>query len=145
MKGEIRADHMPANKFQFRVAGLADLGAVTVSGIEDELEAVELPDRTMASGGQRKAGEFEIGIPMHHTAEIAAMELWFVESQDPVLPTYKKPCTLLHPSISGQSSRNFTLTGVFPKKRALPDLDKSDEGNMNVETWTMSYDNIIPI
>jgi hypothetical protein len=145
MKGEIQPDHIPVNKFQLRVVGLADLAPVTVSGIEEELNTADLPDRTRASGGQKNAGEFEIGIPVHHTVEMVAMELWFKEGQDPVTPTYKKPCTLVMTSISGQRSRNYTLVGVFVTKRALPDLDKANEGELAVAMWTLSYDDIIPI
>jgi hypothetical protein len=145
MKGEIQPDHIPVNKFQFRVAGLFDLAPVTCSGLEEELNVVDLPDRTRASGGQKNPTEFEIGIPMHHTVQMAALELWLKESSDPVLPTYKKPCTLVFTSISGRGGRNYTLVGVFPRKRALPDLDKANDGEMAVAMWTMSVDYIIPL
>lgn len=145
MKGEILPDHMPTNKFSLKVIGLIDLTALTISGLEDELQTVELPDRTVASGGNRAASEFEMGIPAHHGVQIAAMELWFRESQDPISPTYKKPCTLTMESLSGNSDRSYTLIGVFPKKRSTPDLDKADDGEMAVITWSMSVDDILPI
>lgn len=145
MKGEINPDHMPVNKFSFRVLGFIDLTVVELSGIEDELETVELPDRTMGTGGNRKAGEFELTIPMHHDLEFAAMEVWFLEGQDPVSPTYKKSATISHKSASGRAVRNFTVGGCFVKKRALPDLDKSNEGEMATVTYTMSYDNVTPL
>lgn len=145
MKGSIQADHMPANKYEFRVAGLIELLAVTISGIEENVERVVLPDRTAASGGQKPPGEFTMEIPQHHTAEIAAMEIWYKEAQDPVLLTYKKPATLVHKSISGQSERSYTLLGVWVSARKMPDLDMANEGEMNTVTYTMSYDDIIPI
>ncbi len=145
MKGEIQPDHMPVNKFQFRVAGLIDLKPVTVSGLEEELNVADLPDRTRASGGTKNAGECEIGIPEHHTVEMAACELWFKEGQDPVLPTYKKACTLVRQSISGLKTRNYTLVGCFIRKRVTPDLDKANEGEMGVVMWTVSWDDIIPL
>ena len=145
MKGEIQPDHMPANKFDFQVVGLGLFTAIEVSGIEDELDTTQLPDRTFASGGERQPFEFEIKIPMHHDAERALMEVWFLESQDPVLPTYKKPCTLIHQRISGTGAASYTLIGVFPRKRALPDLDKANEGEMNMITWTMAADDIVPL
>jgi len=145
MKGEIQPDHIPLNKYEFLVIGLIPLTAVEVSGIEDELETTQLPDRTVASGGNRGPTEFELTIPMHHQTERAAMEVWFRESQDPVLPTYKKPCTLLHKSISGATTCSYTLVGVFPKKRALPDLDKANEGELANVVWTMSADDVFPL
>lgn len=145
MKGEIKADHMPINKYILQVVGLIPITAVEISGIEDELETVDLPDRTVASGGNRKASEMTIMVPMHHDAEQAALELWFRESQDPVVPTYKKPCTLTHESISGNNSRNYSLAGVFPKQRNLPDLEKVNEGEpANVE-WVFSIDDVLPL
>lgn len=145
MKGVIKPDHMGVNNYTFQVLGLLTLTATKVSGIEDELQTVELPDRTVASGGNRGPTEFSITIPLHHTLEQAAMELWYKESQDPVLPTYKKPCTLTHKSLSAQHSRSFTLVGVFPKKRTLPDLEMGNEGEMAEVEWMMSADDVIPI
>jgi hypothetical protein len=145
MKGIIKPDHMPVNKFSLKVVGLLDLTTITVSGIEDELQTVDLPDRTRASGGNRLAGDFEIGIPIHHALEMAAMEIWFREGQDPITPTYKKPCTLSMQSLSGNASKNYTLIGVFVTKRALPDLDKEDDGNMAIAMWSLSYDDILPL
>lgn len=145
MKGVIQGDHIPVNKFQLLVPGLPPLVITELSGIEDELETADLPDRTRASGGNRKATEFTMMIPMHHTVEQAAMELWFRESQDPVSPTYKKAGTLVHQSISGTTIRTFTLIGVFPTKRALPDLEMVNEGEMAGVEWSMSADDIEPI
>ncbi len=145
MKGTIQPDHIAVNKYNFSVLGLVELTAVEISGIEDELETVTLPDRTVASGGNRGTTEFDITIPLHHAAEQAAMELWFRESQDPVSPTYKKPCTMTFVSVSGSGRRGFTLIGVFPKKRALPDLEMENEGEMASVVWTMSADDVEPI
>jgi len=145
VKGEILADHMPVNKYVLQIVGLIPITAVEISGIEDELQTTELPDRTVASGGNRNATEFTIMVPMHHLSEQAALELWFRESQDPVSPTYKKPCTLTHQSISGNVSRGYTLSGVFPKQRNLPDLEKANEGEMANVEWVMSADDVIPI
>lgn len=145
MKGEIQSDHMPTNKYTLAVVGLIPLTATEISGIEDELETTELPDRTVASGGNRKATEFTMLMPMHHAAEQAVMELWYRESQDPVSPTYKKPVTLTHESISGASSRNFSLSGVFPKQRNLPDLEMQGEGELAQVEWVMSADDVLPL
>lgn len=145
MKGDIQPNHIPLNKFEFRVIGLVTLTTLTVSGIEEELEVAELPDRTVASTGERKATEFEIAIPMHHDVEFGAMEVWYQESSDPVTPTYKKPCTLIHKNVQGVEKRSFTLVGVFPKKRMLPDLDRTNEGEMAMVTYTMSCDDVVPL
>ena len=70
MKGIIKSDHMPLNKFQLLVAGLPSLTLVTISGIDDELQTVDLPDRTAASGGHRGPSEFTANaVPVAHCAE----------------------------------------------------------------------------
>lgn len=136
---------MPLNKFVFQVVGLIPLTVIEMSGIEDELETTELPDRTVASGGNTKAFEFTLMMPTHHTAEQAVMELWLQESKDPVSPTYKKPSTLTMERLSGTAGRNFSISGVFPKKRKLPDMDKANEGEMAMTEWTMSGDDVLPL
>jgi len=145
MKGAIQGDHIPVNKYQLLVLGMPPLTFTEVSGIEEELEVAELPDRTVASGGNTKAIEFTGKLPMHHLAEQAAMELWFSSAQDPVLPTYKLPATLVHQSITGNVLRTYSLLGLFPSKRALPDLEMANEGEMAAVEWTFRADDILPI
>lgn len=145
MKGEIQPDHIPINKFLFQIVGLIPIYVSEISGIEDELNVMELPDRTVVSTGTRQATEFTMMLPLHHGAEQTAMEAWFLESQEPISPTYKKPCTLTFESISGGKTRNFSLSGVFPKGRNLPDLEKANEGEIAMVEWVMSADDILPI
>lgn len=144
MKGAIRPNHIAVNKYTFLVLGLPPLTPTKISGIEEELEAVDLPDRTKASGGNTKAVEFTIMLPMHHTIEMAAMEAWFRESQDPVLPTYKKAATLLMLPIGPGIPRTRSLIGVFPTKRKDPDLEMKNEGEMAEVEWTISADQVLP-
>jgi hypothetical protein len=145
MKGVIRPDHIPVNKYELRVIGAPTLTLYEISGLEDELETTDLPDRTVASGGNRKSGEFTAMMPMHHTPEMSYMESWFRESQDPVAPSYKKAATLVHSSISGITTRNFQLVGLFPHKRKLPDLEMKNEGEMAGVEWTFKYDDVLPL
>lgn len=144
MKGTIKKNHIPASEFKLLVIGMPEITLVTVSGIEEELETVDLPDRTTASGGHTKPVEFTITQPMHHLVELAAMEAWFRESQDPVSPTYKKNATLVMTSIGGDVSKTYSLMGLYPSKQKLPDLDMANEGEMNVVEWTMKADDITP-
>ena len=146
MRGQIRPDHIPINRYKLLMGGLpVALTPTKISGIEEELETVDLPDRTRATGGNTKPTEFTMEIPMHHFVEQAAMEQWFRQSQDPVLPTYKLFGTLIHSPLSGGLPRTFTLNGVFPMKRKLPDLELENEGDMAVVEWTMSCDQLLPV
>lgn len=145
MKGAIKPDHMPVNKYDFIVLGMPPFTPITVSGIEDELQVVDLPDRTKASGGNRNPAEVTVTFPMHHLTEQAALELWYAESQDPVSPTYKKVGTLIHKSNSGQAFRSYTMDGIFPSKRVLPELNMDNEGEQAVVEWTFQIDDLLPI
>ncbi|RLE17973.1 MAG: hypothetical protein DRJ65_22035 [Acidobacteria bacterium] len=145
MKGAIKPDHMPVNKYDFIILGMPSFTPITVSGIENELQTVDLPDRTKASGGNRNPSEVTVTFPMHHLAEQAALELWFAESQDPVSPTYKKVGTLIHKSNSGQTFRSYTMDGIFPSKQSLPELNMDNEGEQAVVEWTFQIDDLLPI
>ena len=145
MKGAIRPDHIPVNKYQLLVLGLPPLTITELSGIEDTLQTATMPDRTVASGGNREASESTAMTPMHHKAEQLIWEAWYRESQDPVLPTYKKTATLVHQSISGAVVQAYQLVGVFPKKRKLPDLEMQNEGELSQVEWTLSIDDIVPL
>lgn len=140
LKGSIQPDHMPVNKFRLKPLGLLDIVFITVSGLEKELEVVDLPDRTKESGGNTKAGEFTATTALHHEAEMTALNLWFKLNQDPVQPGAKLPCTLTIESITGGASRDIALLGVQITKVKYPDLDMNNEGELATVEWTFAFD-----
>lgn len=145
MKGTIKPNHIPVNKYLLKILTLPDITPTKISGLEEELETTDLPDRTRATGGNTKSSEITITIPLHHTVEQAAMEVWFQECQDPVSPTYKKAGTLLMKPISDSGKPVVrTLVGVFVSKRKDPDLEMMNDGEMAVVEWTLSIDQIKP-
>jgi hypothetical protein len=145
MKGAIQSNHIPKNNYKLLVLGMPELTVISHTSIEEELDTTELPDRTVASGGETKPTEFDIMIPAHHKVEQAAMELWFVESQEPVSPTYKKVATLVKNAIDGTVGSTNQLVGVFPKKRVIDEGEMANEGEMSNVTWTLSIDKVLPI
>ena len=145
MKGAIQADHIPTNKYQLIILGMPPLTPVKVSGLEDELEKITLPDRTVATGGNRKASEFEMEIPMHHTLERITCDLWFQQGQEPVSPSYKRSATLVLISHTGNIVATYSLVGAFIFKRTLPDLEMGGEGEMATITYGVSVDDILPL
>jgi hypothetical protein len=142
IKGVIEPEHIAVNKYELAVIGLPPLTPTSIGGLEQELETVTLPDRTVASGGNTKALETTIAIPAHHRVEIAAMEKWCIDGEDPVAPDYKKAATLIMKRISIKDGLAFSLTGVFAKKKKTPDLEMSNEGDMAVIEYTLSIDSI---
>jgi hypothetical protein len=145
MKGRIKPDHIPVNKYELLFIGMPPLTVIKMSGLEKELETVDLPDRTTASGGQTKQLEFTMEMPQHHVVEQAAMELWFKESQDPVSPNYKKNGTLVGTSLSDAIVVSKSILAAFPSKPKYPDMDMSNEGEMAVVEWTMKCDDVLPV
>lgn len=145
MKGVIQADHIPLNKFKLIVLGLPEFTFTSLSGLEEELDVVDLPDRTVASGGRTGAVEFTVTLPTHHEVEQAAMELWYQEGQDPVSPTYKKPGTVILESISGNRVRTFSMPDIFVSKRVIPDMEFDNDGELSEIEWTLRASDILPI
>lgn len=147
MKGVLEDDHIPVNKFRLLVLGtIAPIfTVVSATGVEEELETQELPDRTTVSMGRTGPLDFSVTIPMHHRLEQSAMELWFTESRDPILPTYKKPAVLTHYSISGGSTVSYVFTDLYPYKRGLPSLEMGSEGALAVVTWHLKASIMIPL
>lgn len=145
MKGAIQEGHIPVNNFVLLVLGMVPFTLTKLSGIEKELEVVDLPDRTKASGGQTKAGTFTMMLPLHHTLEVAAMQKWFKDSQDPVQPGYRKTATLtMSPVVLNEVGKSYTILGLFPVKEKLPDLEMKNEGEMAEVEYTMAWTDIDP-
>tara|TARA_Y100000004_G_scaffold185525_1_gene235835 strand:- start:546 stop:989 length:444 start_codon:yes stop_codon:yes gene_type:complete len=145
IKAVLNPDHIPTNKYQMIIVGMPSITFTNISGLELEVDMVDLPDRTRATGGNPKAVEFTATMPMHHAVELAAMEIWFEEAQDPVSLTYKKAGTLIMTSGSGDIVKTYSMIGIFCSKRKLPDLSFESEGDMAEVEWTFQVDTLLPI
>lgn len=142
MKGSVQPGHIPVNNFELLVIGLPPILFTEVSGLEQETEKTDMPDRTVVSGGNVKASELTAKMFEHHKVEVAAMELWRREGVDPVSPTYKKIATLIKRDIHGEIASTRTITGLWVTKRVDPDLDMANEGDPAMIVWTLSADKI---
>jgi uncharacterized protein (DUF305 family) len=143
MKGVIRPDHIPKNKFKFMVNGLPDLTVVTHSGLEENTDAVDLPDKTKASGGRTNPVEFTVGIPAHHTEEINAMDAWKKEGEGDVQATYKKVAILTMMSLSGSNIFTHICVGTFITGRNVTEVDMGNDGEMEIVEYTLSSDDVM--
>jgi len=145
MKGSVQPNHIPVNNYKLLVVGMPDILFTEISGLEQETETVDLPDRTQASGGNVKGVEFTAKMFEHHTVELAALELWRLEAKDPVSPTYKKIGTLIKYGIDGSIKSTRSIVGVFIKKRTDADLDMANEGEPAMVEWTFWADDVLSI
>lgn len=142
MKGAVLPQHIPVNNYELLIEGLPALLFTEVSGAERETETVDMPDRTVASGGNEKPSEVTVMMFEHHAVELQAMEAWRREGIDPVTETYKKTGTLIKRTIGGAVATTQTWIGVLVKKRKDPDLDLANEGEPAMVEWTLSIDKI---
>jgi hypothetical protein len=145
LKGKIKADHIPLNNYELIGAGAPPLVFTEISGIEEELETVDLPDRSKASGGNTKPIEFTVMQPQHHTVEVAYMEQWFLAAQNQ-LPGYKRQYTLQGKPVNpAKPPKSYTLVDLFPTKRKLPDLSMENEGELATIEWTIVGLQVLPV
>ena len=142
MKGAVLPKHIPVNNYELIIVGLPPILFTQVSGLEDETESVNLPDRTRASGGNSGPIEFTALSFEHHTTELAALELWRRQGKDPVDPLYKKVGTLIKRNISGELVTTRSLFGLWITKRKDADLDLANEGEPAMIEWTLSADKV---
>lgn len=146
LKGTIQDGHMPRNKYTLTLVGvLGDITFLKVTGLETEIDAADMPDRTWASGGQESHTELEVEIPMHHAGDVTAMEVWFQEAQDPVSSTYKKVGTLTFTSNNNSRELSWQLVGCWCFKRSLSDAEMASEGEQMTITYGIKVDSLIPM
>jgi hypothetical protein len=145
LKRTIKADHMPVNNYEMLVNGMPKIIFISVEGLDEELETVDLPDRTARSGGNTKALSFTAKQPLHHALEVQAMEQWYKDSQHPVKPDYLKNATLMFKSLTDMHSKSYALTECFPHKRVLSNADMNDEGKPAELTWTFRATEVVNI
>lgn len=141
-KGTIQEDFIPRNKAELIVIGLPPITFTSVTGIEEELQTVDLPDKTRRSGGHSGPSEMTATHPIHHVVEESALELWLQQSKDPVSPGYSRPAALKFTSGTGNITRTYPLVGVFPRRRTVPDYEAANEGEMAESTWVFSIDDV---
>lgn len=144
MKGKIQSNHVSKNNYELQVIGLPPITFIEVGDISETLDKVDLPDRTRASGGTKQAGDFPVMVPSHHDVEVAAMEAWFKEAQDPVSPTYKKAGILTKKGIDGSVIRSYTFSGLFVSERNMTAVSLENEGEMDAIEYLLNFDDIIP-
>ena len=144
MKGKIQANHVSKNNYELQSDRLPPITFIEVGDITETLDKVDLPDRTRASGGTKQAGDFPVMVPSHHDVEVAAMESWFREAQDPVAPTYKKAGILTKKGIDGSVIRTYTFSGLFVSERNMTAVSLENEGEMDAIEYLLNFDDIIP-
>lgn len=143
IKNVIPEFRIPVNKFALMVQpAVGEITLVSIGGLEQELDAPELPDRTVRSGGRGKPVETDIVQPMHITTEVLLMEAWWTLCSGS-LPGYLKQGTLIQFDESGLIPRkSWLLPNSWLKKRVHSDLELENDGDMSTITWTLQADDI---
>lgn len=141
LKGVIPKDIIAANKFTVAVDNVEIL-AVSVSGPDESLQTVELPDGTAASGGRTDPSESTIVIPQHATEAKLFMDTWWNSCKDPVQPTAYKNVTVIGTSSTGAQSATDTWIGAFIKGRKSAEYSLEDGTTMTVLEYSVSIDDV---
>ena len=144
IKRVIQPNRVQRNKYAMKVPGLQDMVLTSIGSLESELDDNEMPDRTLVTGGREKPVEFDIMVPAHHKVAILQMEAWFTECKEPVTPTHKKIATIMFFREQGFDVPGLTyfLEGIKVKKRATPEGELDNDGEMAVVTYTMTADEV---
>jgi hypothetical protein len=141
LKGIIPKDIIAANKFTL-AADNDEILITAITGAEETIETVELPDKTSASAGRTEMSEVTIKIPAHVDESVNFMNIWFQACKDPVQPGAYKTCVVTAESSSGGTVRTYTYVGVFLKGRKTPDHALEDGATMTEIEYTASIDEV---
>lgn len=143
IKNVLKVNRVQVNKFQLTIQpGVGSPLFTSITGLEEELDTVDLPDRTTRSGGRGKQLEFEVIQPMHHDLEVLAMEAWWAMCKA-TLPGYLKLGILVLFDEWGMPRRRRTIPNIFISKRKDTDQELDNDGEMATITWTLKGDEII--
>ena len=142
-KGTIKEDHIPRNKGTLFVPGYPPFAFTSITGMEEELQTVDLPDKTRASGGHTTPVEITCRHPMHHKVHESLLEDWYQEGKDPITPGHKKVASLQYKSGTGNITRTYPMIGMFPNRRKPADIEADNEGELAETEWRFSVDDVL--
>jgi len=143
IKGVLEQNHIPVNKYEL---GVPDVGTFTftkISSFDREINMVDLPDRTRASGGVENAVEFTATLPKHHLAEKMLIENWYRMATAGT--KYKYAATLTEYRLNGEVGSTLMFTNLWVQKITEPEKDMANEGEMAVIEITFQADEVTVI
>ena len=141
IKNVLLENRIPQNKFRNVIQpSVGEITFISVGDLEEELDFVDLPDRTSRTGGRTKQIEFEVVQPMHHDIEVAAMEAWYTECKDPVSPDHLKIWTYTRIDLGDNPRRVTVLDNCSVMKKVESESDLDNDGDMATITWTIKAD-----
>lgn len=145
-KGTIQTNHFPNNQYRLVVPAFPLITTILeIDGLDIETETVDMPDRTVVSGGHRKTLDFTVKVPTHHTEEMTSWQAWLQMGAFPVVPGYKQPVTLVQTGLHGDKVKVYEIIGMFPYKKGLAGMSMKDEGNLSETTINCKADDFLPI
>lgn len=139
-KGTIEAGAAITSEFELRIDLLIPIRATRISGIERMVKTTMLPDQTIQSTSQvGPLDAIEIDVPLHHTAEILAMEglaLAFANG----IPLGKGIANVNFKGADQQTRATILLPGFAVKGAKYPELNAGSDGAMAVVTFMCCAD-----
>ena len=142
IKGTIQTDVFPTSKYVLIIGGMMPLTILSIGALEEELETIELPDRTRVSNGNTKPLSFDVVTPAHHLEEQIQWEEWWSECKNPVSSLAYRIGTMAQLSASESVFRTSSMSGLFIMKKSASELDMANDSDFSKITWTLSANDV---
>lgn len=144
-KGSIQPGAAMTNQFQVVIGAILPILATRVTGLDRSVKTANLPDQTWQSTGQVPAlMSIEIDVPLHHAAEVLAMEgleLLTVTGA----PLYKSAAFVYVLDASGAVKKTYNLIGFGVTGHKVPELNAGNDGGMAVITFMCAADDSLSL
>jgi hypothetical protein len=143
-KGAVQPNAAMTNSYLLIVLGLPDTVWKSIGALKEELITATMADQTVQSTAVTKAVSTEGETYAHHTAEIIALEAWWLMCKTGA-PLHKRAATVHLRDGAGTVVRSYLLDGMMITGRELPQLDAGGEGSGALIKWSLSIDAVIPL
>jgi len=117
-----------------------DITFTSISGLEQEIDAAESPDRTAHSTGIAKNVTLTVKCASHDDASISAMYEWYDECWGNVSEGYKKTGTLAFEDNRGIARKVYYLEGAWLKKFADDEAQMEESSKIHETEFSVSVD-----
>ena len=143
-KGTVEEGAAVTNQYRLEIDGMPEIFFTSVGELSRELQIANMADDTNQSTGRVLTGETDVAQYVHHDAERVAMEAWMQAAVDGA-PGYKRDGEIHLLEASGQIVASYELQGLICRMRKTPALAQGEDGSGVVLTWTLAYDDVLPL
>lgn len=144
MKGQVEDGAAVTNQYELEIDGMPPIYFTAVGELSRELQVAAMDDDTNQSTGRVTTGETTADQYVHHEDERIAMEAWHQACVDGA-PGYKRGGQLNLKRADQGVVASYEITGMICRIRKLPQLATGEDGQGVKITWTIAYDDVLPL